>query len=195
MPDNPDLNNQNSRQPLPELASEIVGFWRGAGRELWFSKNDEFDETVKQRYGDLPDKAMADAFVTWRDHPTSALALILILDQFPRNIFRASANAFAYDQKAIDEASIAIERRHDAAFTLPLKRFYYIPYMHAEELGHQQRCLDLCNDAEDEEGVKFAQIHYDIIKRFGRFPHRNEVLGRKTTDEERRFLEDGGFAG
>lgn len=190
-----DLDPDIPAPPVPGLANEITEFWRDAGPELWFSKSDDFDETVRQRYGDLPEKAMADAFSPWRDHPVSALALILVLDQFPRNIYRSSANAFAYDSKAMSEADHALKRQHDQAFSLPLKRFFYIPFMHSEELADQQRCLDLCRRVDDEEGVKFAQIHYDIIARFGRFPHRNDLLGRTTTEEEQRFLDDGGFAG
>ena len=194
MPDG-NFDPDSPASDVPDLAREIVAFWQDAGRELWFSKSDEFDEKVQQRYGDLPEKAMADAFASWRNDPTSALALILLLDQFPRNIYRASPNAFAYDNKAMSEAAIAIESHHDQAFALPLKRFFYIPFMHSENLDDQQRCLDLCQRVNDEEGVKFAQLHYDIIERFGRFPHRNQVLGRQTTDAERRFLEEGGFAG
>ena len=123
------------------------------------------------------------------------LALLLVLDQFPRNMFRDSPRAFATDAQALAIAERAIGRGFDEAYQPPEKRFFYMPFMHSEELAHQERCIALCTAAADPEGVRYAEIHRDIIRDFGRFPHRNPVLERETTPAEKSFLTGGGFAG
>ena len=124
-----------------------------------------------------------------------ALALILLTDQFPRNMFRATPRAFATDALAMRIAERAIARAFDHAYHPPLRRFFYLPFMHAEDIAAQKRCEALCAAAGDEEGVKYAVVHREIIEQFGRFPHRNPILGREMTEEEQRFLDGGGFSG
>ena len=181
-------------RPFPE-AHNIVQFWIDAGPEKWFSKDDTFDAEIAERFAGLSALAADGNLDTWLTEPESALALILLLDQFPRNLYRNDARAYAQDGKAVDVAEEAIAHGHDAAYELPLRRFFYLPYMHAEDIVLQQRCIDLCAAIGDEDGVKYSKIHADIIAEFDRFPHRNVVLGRDTTPAERAFLEAGGFAG
>ena len=178
--------------PAPQ---DIISFWTEAGPELWFTQNPEFDSRVRWNYFGAHQSAAYGNLDAWAEDAEGALALILLLDQFPRNIFRGLARAFGADAKALDVAYKAISRGFDKAFELPLRRFFYLPAMHSEDLRDQDFCLHECAACEDEEGVKFAQIHRDIIARFGRFPHRNPLLGRETTPEERAFLDAGGFSG
>lgn len=185
----------NAMTPEATPPEAIVKFWRDAGPEMWFVKSDSFDEAINQNFAPLPEQANSGGLDHWMQNAASALALILVLDQFPRNLHRNSAKAWAHDDKARDYARKAIEEQYDETYEMPLKRFFYLPFMHSEKLEEQQYCLDLCQKAEDQEGVDFAQLHYDIIERFGRFPHRNEVLGRKSSTEELSFLADGGFHG
>lgn len=177
------------------VAKEIVDFWILADAEKWFEKSAEFDREIAERFGALIEEAAAGAFKIWRNDPVGALALILLLDQFPRNIHRDSPDAFRCDVIAVELADSAIAVGHDVQFDNPLRRFFYIPFMHAEDMELQNRCIELCRGAGDEEGVEFGVIHAEIIEKFGRFPHRNAVLGRTSSDAEMRFLEDDGFAG
>lgn len=180
---------------MSEQARAIVDFWIAAGPQRWFSADPDFDAGVTARFlplheagarGDLPD---------WETTPTNALALVLLLDQFPRNMFRATPRAFATDAQALRVAEGAIARAFDRAFQPPVRRFFYLPFMHAEDVALQRRCEALCGAAGDEEGVKYAVLHREIIERFGRFPHRNPILGRAMRPEEQAFLDAGGFSG
>ena len=131
----------------------------------------------------------------WEATPEGALALIIVLDQFPRNMFRNDPRAFATDPQALAVAERAIAAGFDRKVDRALQSFFYMPLMHSEELADQQKCVDLFRGFGNDNNLKFAQIHEDIIRRFGRFPHRNSVLGRISTAEEENFLKDGGFAG
>jgi uncharacterized protein (DUF924 family) len=177
------------------LAAEIVAFWTAAGPPKWFAKDAAFDDEIASRFGHLVEPAAAGELDHWMETAEGALALILVLDQFRRNLYRDDARAFSADDKAAALADQAVERRYDQAFESPLKRFIYMPYMHAEDMALQQKLIDLCRAVGDEDGVKWGEVHADIIRRFGRFPHRNKVLGRATTDDEQAFLDEGGFAG
>ncbi|GLK73558.1 DUF924 family protein [Ancylobacter dichloromethanicus] len=176
-------------------ADEIIAFWRNAGPERWFEKDAAFDAAIRARFFPAYEAAAAGALRAWEDTAEGCYALILLLDQFPRNLFRGSRQAFATDAQARAIADAAIARGFDRAFELPERRFFYVPFMHSEELADQQRCVALCEAAGDAEGVHHAVIHRDIIRDFGRFPHRNPVLGRDTSEAEHTFLKDGGFAG
>ncbi|MGL4812989.1 MAG: DUF924 family protein [Beijerinckiaceae bacterium] len=176
-------------------ADEIVTFWRAAGPGRWFAKDVAFDDAIHVRFQGAHLQAARRELASWMDTPLGAYALMLLLDQFPRNIYRNSGHAFATDGLALAYAEEAIRRGHDQAFANPERRFFYTPHMHAEDLAMQERCIALCRAANDDEGVKYAIIHRDIIARFGRFPHRNPALGRVTTAEEQAFLDTGGFAG
>lgn len=176
-------------------AADVVAFWRAAGPEKWFAKDDPFDAEIRQRFLAAHEAAAAGKLSDWERTPEGVYALIILLDQFPRNLFRGSERAFATDAQALAIAERAIAQGFDTSYHPPEQRFFYMPFMHSETLANQERCVSLCAAADDAEGVKFAEIHRDIIRDFGRFPHRNPVLGRETTAEEQAFLEKGGFAG
>ncbi|MBN9436788.1 DUF924 family protein [Bosea sp. (in: a-proteobacteria)] len=179
----------------PPAATAILDFWREAGPEKWFAKDDAFDALIRRRFLAEVEAAARGELNAWEETPEGVYALLLLLDQFPRNLYRGSSQAFAADPLALAVAERAIARGFDQAFENPERRFIYMPFMHSEDLADQQRCIALCEAADDPEGVKFAEIHRDIIRDFGRFPHRNPVLGRQSSAEERRFLDDGGFSG
>jgi uncharacterized protein (DUF924 family) len=176
-------------------AAEIVTFWREAGPAKWFVKDESFDAAIIERFLPAHEAAAAGRLADWEKTPEGAYALLILLDQFPRNMFRGSARAFVTDAQALAVAGRAIARGFDAAYPPPEKRFFYMPFMHSEGLADQERCIALCAAADDAEGVRYAEIHRDIIRDFGRFPHRNPVLGRETTPAEKAFLDGGGFAG
>lgn len=176
-------------------ADEVIAFWREAGPDRWFAKDDAFDAAIRTRFLAAHEAAAAGELREWEETPDGCYALILLLDQFPRNLFRDSSRAFATDAQARAIADAALARGFDRAFDLPERRFFYVPFMHSEDLADQQRCVALCEAAGDDEGVHHAVIHHDIIRDFGRFPHRNPVLGRATSEEEHAFLKAGGFAG
>lgn len=175
--------------------AQVVAFWREAGPPRWFGKDAAFDADIRKRFLSVHEAAAAGLLAAWEDTADGALALLLVLDQFPRNMFRGSARAYATDDQAREVAKRALARGFDLRFSSPERRFFYLPFMHAEDLAEQERCISLCAAAGDREGVDYAVLHADIIRRFGRFPHRNAVLGRATTEEERAFLAAGGFAG
>ena len=173
----------------------ILDFWFAAGPDRWFKKDVAFDREIAERFGGAHAAAAAGKLDSWRDSARGALALIILLDQFPRNMFRDTPQAFATDEQALAVAEAAVTRGFDKIFPLPERRFFYMPFMHAEDPAMQRRCVELCEKAGDKEGLKHARIHADIVDLFGRFPHRNPILGRKTTADEERFLDEGGFAG
>jgi uncharacterized protein (DUF924 family) len=185
---------QHASSPLASI-HDILGFWREAGPPKWFAKDEAFDAAIRERFLDTHLAAAAGKLSDWEATPEGSYALLLLLDQFPRNLFRGSAQAFATDAQALAIAERAIAEGFDKRFEGPERRFFYLPHMHSEQLADQERCIALCEAANDPEGVKFAIIHRDIIRDFGRFPHRNPVLGRETTPQEQAFLDSGGFSG
>jgi uncharacterized protein (DUF924 family) len=185
----------NSIEPVRADPHDILEFWRAAGPARWFSKDQAFDEEIRERFATLHETAARGVFNSWQDAPESALALVIVLDQFPRNIYRDDLRAYSTDGQARAIARRAINRGFDQKVPTADRRFFYLPFMHSEALADQYRCIDLCRAAGDDEGLKYAEVHADIIRRFGRFPHRNKALGRRTTPEEQAFLDGGGFAG
>lgn len=173
---------------------EVLAFWREAGPSRWFRKDTAFDEEFRRRFLAGHEAAAHGELDGWADHAESALALLLLLDQFPRNAFRGTPRMFATDAKARAVARQAIEGGFDELVDMPLRQFFYLPLMHSEQLDDQELCVKLTTPL-GPESSRFAVDHCEIIRRFGRFPHRNEVLGRETTPEEQRFLDEGGFAG
>ena len=174
---------------------DVVGFWRMAGPEKWFAKNRGFDQAIALRFEPSHFAAARGEHDGWMATPEGALGLLLLLDQFPRNLFRDSAHAFATDGKALSIARHAIGEGFDQQVEPELRPFVYMPLMHSENLGDQDASVVLFEALGAQTNLDFANIHRDIIARFGRFPHRNAVLGRKTTPEEQAFLDSGGFAG
>jgi uncharacterized protein (DUF924 family) len=173
----------------------ILAFWREAGRERWYTHSDAFDAEVERRFLALWQKAVAGNLASWEARDEGALALVIVLDQFPRNMFRGTPEAFASDALARDVARRAIDRGADHRVDPVLLEFLYVPFMHSEHLSDQLHCVALFENSHNTENLKYAREHADIIRRFGRFPHRNHVLGRESTEEEQAFLDSGGFAG
>ena len=173
----------------------ILAFWREAGGERWYERDDVFDAEVRRRFLAVWQKAAAGEFASWEASDDGALALVIVLDQFPRNMFRGTPQAFASDAQARDVARRAIAKAVDRRVDPILLEFLYLPFMHSEHLADQLDCVALFQNTDNAENLKYAREHADIIERFGRFPHRNRLLGRDTTEEEQAFLDGGGFAG
>ena len=175
--------------------SGILAFWREAGREHWYEHDDAFDAEIRRRFLAVWQKAAAGELTSWEASDDGALALVIVLDQFPRNMFRGTPQAFASDAQARDVTSRAIAKAVDRRVDPVLLEFLYLPFMHSEHLADQLHCVALFENTDNAENLKYAREHADIIERFGRFPHRNRLLGRDTTEEEQDFLDGGGFAG
>jgi len=176
-------------------AKTVLDFWFSAGPKKWFSKDDAFDDDIARQFSALHEVAVKGQIDEWSSTPAGALALIIVLDQFSRNLHRNSPLAFATDDKALGLSQSLIDARQDIEFPADVRQWIYMPFMHAEGLAMQQRSVDLFTTTGNEENLKFAIVHLDIIKQFGRFPHRNNVLGRTSSTEELEFLASGGFAG
>ena len=178
-----------------ESADAVLAFWRSAGPDKWFNKDTTFDDEIRTRFLKTYEAAARGELAAWEATREGALALAIVLDQFPRNMFRGSARAFAADPLALAVAARAIERGFDLQLPVQERSFFYLPFEHSEAMADQERSLTLFRALGDAESLRWAELHADIIRRFGRFPHRNAVLGRATTPEEQAFLDSGGFAG
>ncbi len=176
-------------------AAEVVEFWREAGYDKWFGKVPEFDEEIRRRFLPTYEAAAAGKLAAWEQTAQGALALLILLDQFPRNMFRGQARAFATDPQAMAITAQSLIHGFDAQVPPELRAFFYVPFEHSENPADQEHGIALYTAAGDADGVKWAKLHADIIRRFGRFPHRNPALGRATTPEEQAFLDGGGFKG
>jgi len=178
---------------------DILTFWRDAGPKRWFDKNDGFDAAIRLKFEATHHAAARGEHDRWTLSADGALALLLLLDQFPRNLYRGSAHSYATDPLARSLAAEALARGHDRRFDPALRPFFYLPFEHSEDLADQDRSVALCKAMRAETGeegfLKWAIGHRDVIVRFSRFPHRNRALGRVTTAEEQAFLDEGGFAG
>jgi uncharacterized protein (DUF924 family) len=176
------------------LPQDVLGFWREAGPSRWFRKDDAFDAGFRARFLGAHEAAARGDLDSWARRADGALALLILLDQFPRNAFRGTARMYESDAKARAVARVAIESGFDKDFEPELRNFFYLPLMHSEDLPDQDRAVELARGIGGEP-LRFALMHRGIIEKFGRFPHRNETLGRSTTPEEQKYLADGGFAG
>ena len=183
---------------------KILNFWFGKSdeinygkpRKFWFVKSDELDSKIKSQFKNIYQKAAAGELNYWQEQPLSCLALIILLDQFPRNMFRGSPQAFATDDQAKTCAELAIKRRFDIQL-IPVQRwFIYLPFEHSENLKDQETALKLFDTlqahADSKSSIDYAYRHWEVIKKFGRFPHRNQILGRTNTPEEIEFLNQPG---
>ena len=182
-------------RPTAANADAVLAFWFEATRPFqWYRRDKAFDATVRARFGALHHTAWTGKLDVWRAHPRYVLALILLLDQFSRNIWRDDARAFAADAKALAISREALRRRFDLLYAPRERAFFYMPFMHAEDLSVQEESVALFKARLPDAGnLPFAIEHHDIVKRFGRFPHRNRILGRASTPEEIAFLKAGGF--
>jgi uncharacterized protein (DUF924 family) len=168
---------------------DVLDFWFGQDRKAWFEKRTAFDDEIRSRFLALYETAAAGGLAAWRNAPGSCLALVILLDQFPRNIFRGTARAFAADSLALDAARTMLERGWDRPLTDDERMFAYLPFEHSEALRDQDLSLKLF---EGNPNFEWARKHWEIIRRFGRFPHRNAALGRENTPEEAKFLKQPG---
>ncbi len=174
--------------------TDVLDFWREAGPQRWFRRDDAFDADFRGRFLAAHEAAARGGLDGWLASADGALALVLLLDQFPRNAFRGTARVYATDVRARQAAEAAIDAGFDQRVDPQLRPFFYLPFMHSEDLRDQDRSVAL-NTPVGGESLKFARHHRDIVARFGRFPHRNSLLGRESTPEEERFLAEGGFSG
>lgn len=176
------------------VANNVLAFWLEAGPAKWFARDEAFDAEFRDRFYDAHFAAARGEYVHWLEDRDSALSLILLLDQFPRNVFRGTGHMFATDPLALSYARKAIDAGHDLKTDIAYRAFFYLPLVHSESLADQERAVTLYEPL-GEVWLPHAIDHRDIIARFGRFPHRNPLLGRETTPDEAAFLNDGGFSG
>jgi uncharacterized protein (DUF924 family) len=175
-------------------AELVLTFWREAGPDQWFTRDDVFDADIREKFLATYEAAAAGKLAAWEATAEGALALTIVLDQFPRNIFRGQARCYATDPLARQVANRALKRGYDQDVPAVERRFFFLPFMHSEDMADQRRCVALYREAGDDD-LKYAERHADIIRRFGRFPHRNAMLGRTTTPEEQAYLDADGFKG
>jgi uncharacterized protein (DUF924 family) len=189
---------------LPGMTSQpraagIVDFWREAGPRRWFRKDPAFDEAIRRRFEHDHLAAARGEHDRWAETAEGALALVLLLDQVPRNLWRGTAHAWATDPLARRFARVAVQAGHDRAVEAGLRAFFYMPFQHSEDLADQDDGVRLVEawvaEGADPRELRWPAHHRDVVRRFGRFPHRNAALGRATTPEEQAFLDSGGFAG
>ena len=177
-------------------AAQVLGFWFDRDRKDWFAKDPEFDAEIGRRFLALYEQAARGALAHWQSEARGSLALIVVLDQFPRNMFRGTAKAFATDPLALAAARQAIESGHDLGLSPSERMFAYLPFEHSESLADQERCIELMQALaafpETSDIPEWARKHRDVIARFGRFPHRNAALGRASTPEELEYLKQPG---
>ena len=174
------------------IAAELVDFWRDAGMSKWFRGGEAFDAECRARWLDAHFAAARREYDDWMDDAEGALALVLLLDQIPRNVFRNSGHAFATDSLALHHATRAIDAGHDARIDESLRLFFYMPFEHSEAIANQDRSVELLTALGNADLLGYANAHRDVIVRFGRFPHRNAALGRDNTPEEQVWLDAGG---
>ena len=176
-------------------SNDVISFWKNAGYEKWFANDDAFDAEFDQRFRGLHFRAARRELEGWMGDAAGALALVLLLDQFPRNCFRGSAHSYATDGLARHYARRAVEAGFDLQVEPALRTFLYLPFEHSEAMADQELAMELFARMGNEELIKYAVLHRDLIARFGRFPHRNAALGRESTQEEIAYLASGGFSG
>jgi uncharacterized protein (DUF924 family) len=175
-------------------AAEVVGFWRQAGPSMWFAKDADFDRRFREAFLATHEAATRGDLDHWMTTPEGAPALLLLLDQFPRNAFRGTPRMYATDPAARRTAAAAIDAGDDQAMPRDIRTFFYLPFGHSEDIADQERSVALCRFLGSPDSAH-SERHRDIVKRFGRFPHRNPILGRNMTAKEQEFLDQGGYAG
>lgn len=175
-------------------ATEVLSFWTDAGPEKWYKKDTAFDAEITERFGALWEEAARGTFdESWGGDAQSALALVILLDQFPRNMFREDGRAFASDDRAHAVACYAINHGFDLKIDPPLRQFIYMPFMHSERLTDQDHAVRLFAERMPGNNLLHARAHREIIRRFSRFPYRNAALGRRSSAREVAFMEEGGY--
>lgn len=177
-----------------DMITEVIAFWHDeVGPDRWYNATPDLDAMIRSRYLDLWEQARQGDCDDWAQSAVGALALCILFDQMPRNMFRGEKLAFATDAQARKVADAAIERGFDMEIVDPLRQFFYVPFMHSENLSDQERGVRLAAERMPDEQLRHAKAHRAVIARFGRFPWRNEVVGRYSSDEEAAFLWQGGY--
>ncbi len=178
---------------------DVLGFWLDeVGPKGWYEQSDELDAEVRDQFQGAWENAREGTYGLWLTYSSGTLAYIILMDQFPRNMFRDHALSFSTDKHALAAAKAAIHRGWDKRIDTPARQFFYLPLMHSENLCDQDRCVRLiCERMSDDESSNLlhARAHREVIRRFGRFPHRNKALGRATSEKEEQFLQSGGYGG
>ena len=179
----------------PNRAGDILTFWHEAGPEMWYKQDDSFDRTIREGFGALWETACDGGCNHWAMGSKGALALIILTDQFPRNMFRDSPRAFASDRLALRIAAMALNHGWDEKIDGMMRQFFYLPFMHSEMLTDQDRSVRLFKARmAGGDNLLHARAHREVIRRYGRFPYRNAALGRVSTPEEESFLTAGGYS-
>ncbi|MCK5166337.1 MAG: DUF924 domain-containing protein [Rhodospirillaceae bacterium] len=178
---------------MPSDAESVLAFWFDETEtKQWFIKDADFDATIEKRFGGLHAEAARGELDSWCDSAKGSLALVILLDQFSRNIFRGDPRTFSTDAKALDISKMAIANGYDGEVEENARGFFYLPFEHSENIADQERAIELFSKMGNKNLLEWAEKHKVIIERFGRFPHRNEVLGRESTPEELQFLTEDG---
>ena len=176
---------------------DILAFWLDEiGPEGWYKQDEDLDTTIRDRFGAMWEGAMEGKYSLWLTYPSGVLAYVILTDQFPRNMFRGDGKSFASDRIALAAAKSAISKNWDMKIDEPARQFFYMPLMHSENLIDQDRCVRLMLTRMPETGagnLLHAKVHREVIRRFGRFPYRNDALSRTTTGAEAAFVEQGGY--
>lgn len=180
---------------MPARTEPHASFWREAGPEAWYRSDPDFDALIRERFMADWEKARAGNLREGLGSPEGMLGYLVLTDQFPRNMFRGQAEAFATDQLARDVAWTGVRRRMDLMIEGPMRQFFYLPFMHAESTFDQDRCVRLfLARMPGTDNLRHARAHREVIRRFGRFPYRNAALGRTSSPAEEAFLAEGGYA-
>jgi len=180
---------------MDSRVADICDFWlKTVGPEGWYRSDPELDRQITQRFGHDWGIARRGGYDCWSSRPRTCLALLILLDQFPRNMFRENSDAFSTDLKAVGISHLAIKLGHDLRIDMPARQFFYLPFMHSEALAQQDRAVRLFMSNDPEGGnLVHARAHRWVIRKFGRFPYRNAALGRPSSAEESAFLDAGGY--
>lgn len=176
---------------------DVLKFWLDeVDQQQWYVQDDELDRKIVEKFEATWNEGMEGSWGLWLTYPSGALAYIILMDQFPRNMFRGTAKAFASDKIALAVAKQAIHRGWDLKIDEPARQFFYLPLMHSENLCDQERCIRLMKERMPESGESnliHAKAHREVIRLFGRFPYRNEALDRQMTDSEQAYVDEGGY--
>ncbi len=176
---------------------EVLSFWLDeVGPDGWYDQDEGLDATIRDRFLPTWEAACHGRFSLWLTYPSGSLAYIILTDQFPRNMFRGSKQAFSSDRAALTAAKCAVDRGWDMKIDEPARQFFYLPMMHSENLCDQERCVRLMCERMPEYGagnLLHARAHREVIRQFGRFPYRNEALERPTTEHEAAYVNKGGY--
>lgn len=187
-------SNRGDMESTPAAAIEVVEFWRQAGPSLWFAKDAQFDQRFRSRFATAYESAVRGELSSWSSTPQGALAVLILLDQYPRNSFRGTARMYATDGIAREIALRAVDAGFDRQLPPELRLFVYLPFAHSENMADQDRSVALVRNLSATD-LEHAEHHRNIIQRFGRFPHRNAILGRVSTRAEQKYLDAGGYKG